>query len=57
MIKKILIFIFILGLSNGCKEWFDEVDLALECSSTVECGSITLGGVATYPLYLSLIHI
>ena len=55
MIQKILIFIFILGLSNGCKEWFDEVDLALECSSTVECGSITLSGTtATYPLYFNL---
>ena len=50
MIKKILIFLFILSLSNGCKEWFDEVDLALEYSAKVECGEITLGGVANYPL-------
>ena len=55
MIKKMWIFLFILGLSNGCKEWFDEVDLAVECSSTVECGEITLGGTtATYPLYFNL---
>ena len=56
MIKKIFIFLFILGLLNGCKEWFDEADIFLECSSTVECGEITLGGFATYPLYFNLLN-
>ena len=54
MIQKALIFLFTLALTSDCEALKDDVDLALKCSSTVECGEITLGGVATYPLYFNL---
>lgn len=54
MTKWFYIFLFI-ALFEDCKSFMQEVDLAAECSSTVECGSITLSGTtATYPLYLNL---
>ena len=55
MIQKALIFLFTLALTSDCEALKDDVDLALKCSSTVECGEITLGGTtATYPLYFNL---
>ena len=54
MIQKALIFLFTLALTSDCEAFKDDVDLAVKCSSTVECGSISLGGVATYPLYFNL---
>ena len=54
MTKWFYIFLFI-ALFEDCKSFMQEVDLAVECSSTVECGSITLSGTtATYPLYFNL---
>lgn len=50
--KKFLIILCIplVGIFD-CSE---AVDLLGEClSNTVECGSISLGGVATYPLYFN----
>lgn len=52
MIKKFLIILCIPLFSN-C-ESCEAADLLGEClSTTVECGSISLGGVATYPLYFN----
>ena len=54
MTKWFYIFLFI-ALFQDCKSFIQEVDLAVECSSTVECGSITLSGTtATYPLYFNI---
>jgi len=50
--KWFYIFLFI-ALFEDCKSFMQEAELAVECSSTVECGSITLGGFATYPLYFN----
>ena len=52
MIKKFLIILCIPLFSN-C-ELFEAAEIVADCfSTTVECGSISLGGVATYPLYFN----